>query len=473
MSGLGGPTDAVTANQLPPTSVATDRLAQSMRARRRRLADRAATFMVTAGGIGIIASILAILAFILIEVMPLWSPADVREGSRFSLPFAGVEAVVGDEYRTHVATLDGDGRLRVVRLRDRTVVLDQSILSPAADPGGERGAVAEMTPEVLRVESSPGSSMFAASTSDGRVVVVPVGWGIHFDAQSRVTIPDIAEPIWFDLDPAHGPIHVFSARVDDEGKKAVAAQLADGSITLVRRESKKNLFTRKVTDTDSRQQVSFPSRLTHLVLDDEQRNLYGATANGQLRWWSLEQGLPADPQIALVNGAPVTALSMLLGGRSLVVGQGDGGLSIWFVARQPEGNHRLVQVRDFPKQPAAIRLISPSQRDKGFLAQDESGQAGLYYSTSARVLWAGQSPIRGASALGYAPKADGAYVVGDGELSILDIKNRHPEVSLTALFGKVWYEGAPEPAYVWQSTGGTDDFEPKLHVLQVPTHGLA
>jgi phosphate transport system permease protein len=30
------------------------------------------------------------------------------------------------------------------------------------------------------------------------------------------------------------------------------------------------------------------------------------------------------------------------------------------------------------------------------------------------------------------------------------------------LFGKVWYEGAPEPAYVWQSTGGTDDFEPKL-----------
>ena len=34
--------------------------------------------------------------------------------------------------------------------------------------------------------------------------------------------------------------------------------------------------------------------------------------------------------------------------------------------------------------------------------------------------------------------------------------------SWRALFGKVWYEGYDQPEYVWQSTGGTDDFEPKL-----------
>ena len=34
-----------------------------------------------------------------------------------------------------------------------------------------------------------------------------------------------------------------------------------------------------------------------------------------------------------------------------------------------------------------------------------------------------------------------------------------------ALFGKIWYEGAAQPAYVWQSTGGTDDFEPKLSLV--------
>src|SRR5207253_9620022 len=30
------------------------------------------------------------------------------------------------------------------------------------------------------------------------------------------------------------------------------------------------------------------------------------------------------------------------------------------------------------------------------------------------------------------------------------------------LVGKVWYEGYSEPAWVWQSTGGTDDFEAKF-----------
>ena len=42
------------------------------------------------------------------------------------------------------------------------------------------------------------------------------------------------------------------------------------------------------------------------------------------------------------------------------------------------------------------------------------------------------------------------------------IDNPHPEITLRTVFGKVWYEGYSEPAYVWQSTGGTDDFEAKF-----------
>ena len=33
------------------------------------------------------------------------------------------------------------------------------------------------------------------------------------------------------------------------------------------------------------------------------------------------------------------------------------------------------------------------------------------------------------------------------------------------MFGKVWYEGYPQPEYVWQSTGATDDFEPKISLV--------
>ena len=37
--------------------------------------------------------------------------------------------------------------------------------------------------------------------------------------------------------------------------------------------------------------------------------------------------------------------------------------------------------------------------------------------------------------------------------------------SWKALAGKVWYEGYEAPDYVWQSSSGTDDFEPKLSLV--------
>ena len=40
-----------------------------------------------------------------------------------------------------------------------------------------------------------------------------------------------------------------------------------------------------------------------------------------------------------------------------------------------------------------------------------------------------------------------------------------PEISLSALFRPVWYEGYDEPRHVWQSSGGGDDFEPKLGMI--------
>jgi len=101
-------------------------------------------------------------------------------------------------------------------------------------------------------------------------------------------------------------------------------------------------------------------------------------------------------------------------------------------------------------------------RNRGFLVQDESGEIGLLYSTSGRVLWKGASPSPGARAAFFAPKADGALLASPGEIASLEIHNPHPEVSLRAFFGKIWYEGYTRAEYVWQSTGASDAFESKL-----------
>ncbi len=46
-----------------------------------------------------------------------------------------------------------------------------------------------------------------------------------------------------------------------------------------------------------------------------------------------------------------------------------------------------------------------------------------------------------------------------------DLATGYPEVSLATLFRAVWYEGYEGPRHVWQSSGGGDDFEPKLGML--------
>jgi phosphate transport system permease protein len=62
----------------------------------------------------------------------------------------------------------------------------------------------------------------------------------------------------------------------------------------------------------------------------------------------------------------------------------------------------------------------------------------------------------------FAPKGDGAALAGAGWLLPLEVENAHPEAGLRAFFSKIWYEDSPSPEWVWQSTGGTDEFEPKL-----------
>jgi phosphate transport system permease protein len=87
----------------------------------------------------------------------------------------------------------------------------------------------------------------------------------------------------------------------------------------------------------------------------------------------------------------------------------------------------------------------------------------LRYGTSGETLatFGGDgSPVSG---LAFAPKADGVIAVDPGgRLTHWRVDNPHPEVTLRTLFGKVWYEGYSRPEWVWQSTGGTDDFESKL-----------
>jgi phosphate transport system permease protein len=356
-----------------------------------------------------------------------------------------------DEYQTHAALLEPGGVIQVVRLADGKVVAEKRL----AD-----------RPQTVLVAARvpPGGTAVTASTSDGRVIAQTIDWRVEFASDgTRLVQPDFPEPVAIELDLEHRPLGAFAAQLDGPERAAAAAQLADGSVAVVKRQAVENAFSGEIARSEERLTYPAVPPLTQMLIDRDQANLFGGTAGGDLYWWRLDQGGEVPAQVASTGAFEITALSFLIGDRSLVVGQANGNLSVWFPVR-PKGEESFVltRIHDFPPHASAITLLAPSQRNRTFLAKDSGGELGIYFSTSERVLWKGMSPVAGATAMTLSPKGDGAFVAGPGKVAFVGIENPHPEISFKALFGKVFYEGYEEPEYAWQSTGGTDDFEPKL-----------
>ncbi len=430
--------------------------------------DRASRALVTVGGLAIIASILGILVFILVEVAPILSAARVEPGT--PVTFSGTAAEIAiDEYVSLAATLARDGSLRVLRLADGGIELERSLLAalPAlSEPGSAPDAASMAAATVVGTYATPGDDVLSIATSDGRVVAQPIDFKVEFGAtQTREVKADLLAPVVLELDPQRRPLGSFTVQAG-AGRDAVAAQLADGTIGVVRRAVETNEFSGETSETLDRLDLPPAPKLSSLLLDREARNLYGGTVDGRLFWWHLDLGADAAPEIVTAGNSSITALTFLIGDRSLVAGRADGSVSIWFPVRvQGNGGNEqfaLTRIREFEPLEGAIRHLEPSQRNRTFLAQAEGGDTALFYSTSERTLWHGDSPAPAATAAVFAPKGDAILFAEPGRIIPVAIDNPHPEMSWRALFGEVWYEGYEKPELVWQSTGGTDDFEPKL-----------
>lgn len=47
------------------------------------------------------------------------------------------------------------------------------------------------------------------------------------------------------------------------------------------------------------------------------------------------------------------------------------------------------------------------------------------------------------------------------------VNNAYPDINWHSLWQRVWYENYPEPAYVWQSTGADDHYQPKFSLVPI------
>ena len=424
------------------------------RTRRRIIADRLASRVVVLGGLVIIASILAILFVIASEVAPLFrspSATALPAAAARALPVAPQAAGV-DEYREIAYAIDGDG-LRFVPLR----VAGSYPVVPVAGLGG-----ATVTAAV-----DLGKGRHLLGTSDGRTIPLTVTYGVEYRESGRVLVPGHELGAPSSLDDRKRPLRRL-AFADAPGGPVTVAQIGARDVVVQAVIEKKALIGAPRRE-ESRQALDsiVEGEITALALDARGDDLFIGTDRGEIIRYDIRDRaqptrLETIPSAAAGNGA-ITALTFLVGDRTLVVGTSAGAVSSWQVVPSAAGTPQLTRINVFAPHTSSVSGISASGRDKGFISIDAGGAAHLNYGTSGATLLAIPTGTVKPAAVVFAPKADGFIVFGaDGAVRPFAVANPHPEITLHTLFGKVWYEGYARPAHVWQSTGGTDDFEAKL-----------
>jgi phosphate transport system permease protein len=420
--------------------------ASSQIARLRRI-DRAAVLIITLGGIAVVAAVLGILVFVASEAIPLFRPARVSGVGRTQIATgvpagdaaASFRAVGVDEYNKYLYTVEPAGRLAFFRVASGERAFEIAV------PGVEQAAVTSSSRTVT-------GHHVAAGLSDGRASLMQVQYEPQYEgttlADLKVTVVSGAVVV---VDPQKRPLRQISY-VDQDGQRYVAALVGDTEIAYAWNDG----------SADRHATLQTPHRIRQLRIGRNGSLLAGTDAGVVYHWEIGETAQLTDA--SPVSQTPITALEWMLGGNSWIAAAEDRSLSAWLRAEVGDGMQGMARAHTYAPQTAPVIGIGLSGRERSFATAGRDGEIVLRHMTSERIL-AAIPPGEPVTALVISPKADALLALEGRRLDRYALDNPHPEVSLRTLFGKVWYEGYSQPAYVWQSTGASDEIEPKFSLV--------
>jgi len=394
--------------------------------------DRFMAWLISAGGVLIIAAVLGIMVFITVEALPLFRGAKIRELPPSVVPASDV--VFLDESGQYAATFD---RLEGFKRR------------PLEQPDAVFGASSGSQPPL------PWKSVFFTNAK-GRVVVQ--------SSDNRVYTGELQ---WNRDDQgvdAHvewtGPFYTSA------GDNLIAAQLISGgglgnrqSLKIALLDAGSIRIGRAVPESAIEwSKWSLPPNVTPVTAEWSENGsiLFVGTREGEL--------IAYEPDGELLRsefGEPVTALGFALGHNSLLVGGGGGKLAAYQVLRR-DGKVELQRFHDFAPIGGSVKGFMESLRDKRFLVWSGNGAA-VYHLTTEKQLARMSAEIQGSAAL--SPRGDNILTTAQHSARRWHVQVFHPEVSWSLFWKKIHYEGYSKPEYVWQSSGASDDIEPKLSLV--------
>ena len=383
----------------------------------------------------------------------------MEPATSFTLPAAGKTAWLGMEEQNEIGYRFSDkGQVNFFALQgDDKIKVGQSL--------GQAQVAGDIS---TATTPAPGQKLIAYGFADGKALVVQPAFKVSYPNDVRVIEPSLKYPFGEEpvvIDPQGKALQrmVFEATKD---KMATAAVTEDGRGVMTVMSGEENFISGEIEWSSENYTIpSLPRHVDQMLLTPNLRILFVREGN-RLSVYDIhnlsEISLRNVLEINATN-ANVTRVELLAGASSLLVGNDNGVISQWFEVAK-DGKRQFTQIRDF-KGDGAVDLLTPEHFRKGFISADKDGIISFFHATGETKLLTETVEGGELSALAISPRHNLLLMQQGNTFKLFSVENEHPEVTWSALWQQVWYEGYPEPQYVWQSTSASNDFEAKLSLV--------
>lgn len=433
----------------PPTRFAT--------ARSTLFVDALMTWLIRAGGVGVIIAVCLIFVFIASRILPLFGGASVAHARDLALPPGAPVVAMGlDEWGEVPFVLRADGNL---------VFLPADGSAPTATALPEGGAVAAAFYQA-------GPHRLVAVLADGALGTWSVAYRAEFVEGRRTIVPALEAGMRVGFLPADA--RALALGYGDGGSERLAAAIyvrPDGGRGVAAQRvvsRKKGLRGAVTTEVDGRWELGERIAGTPelLLVDERAERLLVANEAGEVFSFVLGADGPELVQrFRPIPGERLARLDWLFGDVTVSAVAVGGAHVAWSLQPLAEldGRRGFGPNKTFAPLPAAATAHAASTRNKAFLVA--AGDAiSLRYLTTGQERWSTRAPAP-IEHVAFDGKYERFALVAGSTLSLWRLHDPHPQTSLGTLFGKVQYEGYAEPRWMWQSSSGNDDFEPKLSMM--------
>ena len=428
--------------------------------RKRSAKDFLARYIVGAGGIAVIASIILIFVFLFMTVLPLFKGVELHEISTYSL----------NNSQTHESLLYEIEEQAEVAMR----LSSDGVVNFFYVDTGENIESNNLLEEIDANVSSwthinYEKNMLGLGLDTGRVLIFNHEYKLSYKDDVRTVIPGIIypygdEPINLEI----GQQKIKHLAIGDNEDGLTLFVSTESGPRLINFEKESSFLDEDEITLELTSQVQLPyiDQPAKALLSPEREWLFILNKEGVISFFDIRnknEPVHVEDVVVLAEGSLPAAFEFLIGGISLLLGDDQGNIHQLFLVRDEDGIQHLTEIRSFKSGDSKISSITPEMLRKGFLTTDVDGNVSIFHTTASRHLVTKNISDKPLSNFGIAPRSDKFIAEDDnGQLYVWELDAGHPEVSWSSLWGKVWYESYSEPEYIWQSSSASSDFEPKF-----------